>query len=174
MQIFFSRQNKKFFCLDKIKCNSCSKTIQKIGLLVGDWQKKDSLFQSDVLFYCHKCKNKIKKNGIAQNIFIVLFISYLPDNVIPVVIKPPDLIISRSCSEAALDLKDGARIIDNARISRDPNRNIMQGALEHKEIIENRIALLDSNNVSSANQVCKDALNSKPMIDHKNKKLITG
>lgn len=67
--------------------------------------------------------------------------------------------------------KKGGETVDNCKVAHDPNRNIMDGALEHKEKVLGAIEKLDSK--ASLNDV-ENILKQKPAIEDKGKRPLIG
>ena len=165
-QLFYSPMNQAFISVNSEVCNGCACSIEKVGKLFGDWHKSPVIFESGLNFYCKKCARRVRRVGVASSDILVLFLdeSCLPEDAFPIVIKPPLLNVTRSCAEVALDFSDGARVFDNAKVSRDPNRNVMPGALKHKRLVLDRINLLDDKSLASMEIIVKNAINSVPLL----------
>lgn len=106
LRTLYSPINNTYFCpdTDKAVCENC-KHRANVLFMASFWRRKD--FTQKLL--CENCLDKLKQDwGVIQEQRQILFIDTLPEDCIPVFIRPPELQDSRN-NDTVYDLADKQR-----------------------------------------------------------------
>ena len=173
LQIFYSNKSKKYYCIqnDSLICNFCNKKIHNV-LLYGVLYNKN---KTEYIFSCLNCSHKIKKKAIIDEwklIGILNKMPELPEDCIPILIKPPALIDGKISLFNLADIRNDCVIIDNTKYSFNPLKNIDTNVLKNKQLVEDRIAFLDDTTNNSLNNVDKIFNELQNAVPYQEKKLL--
>lgn len=131
--LYFSNKTGKYYFLGVQPCQKCKQLIEEFMFVCRYYSRKNKA----IFFYCEKCiKNKEKLPNLYSEIFMSLVTNTLPKDAFPVFDTPP-VLSNKSNSDVfvmAYENKDGAKIIDRAIQSRNPNFMIQSDAKDPLQI----------------------------------------
>ena len=145
-QLFYSKKDETYYFAvndgDILKCDRCGKILSFGGIVFIHRSFTKKTYTKEE--YCEKCI-KHHKLRVYDEFIHAEVVQMPPKNVIIVPEYRPGLQNTKNLTVFDVNEinKIGGETIDSCKVSHDPNRNIMPGALEHKKKIMKRIEQLD-------------------------------
>ena len=169
-QLFYDKENKAYFLVlemgEVLKCDDCGKIIPfKESMFIHRSFTRRNYKKSNLCLNCIKrVKTRVYDEFINAEVTQVA-----PEKSIIVPEYKPGLQSAKNLTVFDVNEinKMGGETIDHCKVSHNSNRNIMEGALEHKERVMDRIEKLDK---EASMEDVADILNAKPVIGHKGKR----
>ena len=131
-KLFFSPLNKNYFSKDKINCSGCNKKSNPLFFFIF-WKKKGV----EHSFLCGGCckVNKQKFGSITEQKILIL-VDNLPEDSLPIYIRPPELQTSKNNIDVfqAADIQLGCEIVKDKTVH--AGRGSIFGAIIGKSLEE--------------------------------------
>jgi len=176
--LFFDTKKHSYVLVAPVNCFTCEENIKDVAIIYSCFSKNNSFCR----IYCRECQAKINIDylSIVKSILFSRMVLNVKEHFIPISLQPPDLVDSRNPKtglstgvwEASHVKNEGVKIIDNAIVSRDPNRNKQIDA-NNKSDIKLSLEIKDKNLIlEEADDYLLSLMNSQPVIESDEKKLL--
>jgi len=108
MKLYYSGVNKGYFSDEEHNCVNCHENIESYMLVVAFWNKECSWIST----FCRHCFSKFKDHSTVSEKKLVI-LSELPEDAMPIIIRPPCLSSGRNISVFEAARLESERTTDN-------------------------------------------------------------